>query len=62
MPSDNAYYRDDGHSISDSILTARDAGTHTCTAYNDSLGISGSASTVVNVIGEAYMHQYPIQL
>jgi len=62
VPPGNAYYRDDGHSISDSILTARDAGTHTCTAYNNSLGISGSASTVVNVIGEAYMHQYPIQL
>ena len=50
--SGTVYRGDNGHSISDSLLTGRDAGTHTCSAYNDSLGISGSASTVMNVIGE----------
>ena len=33
------------------FLRLRDAGTHTCSAF-DSHGISGSASTVMNIVGE----------
>ena len=39
-----------GHSISRSPLTSRDAGTHTCSASVS--GVSGSASTVMNIVGE----------
>ena len=46
------YYSYSSHSISESFLLSHDAGTHTCTAYESSLGISGSASTVMNVVGE----------
>ena len=45
-------YSYSSHSISRSFLRSRDAGTHTCTAYDSSQRISGSASTVMNVVGE----------
>ena len=45
-------YSYSSHSISQSFLRSRDAGTHTCTAYDSSQRISGSASTVMNVVGE----------
>ena len=41
-----------GYSRSQSFLRSRDAGTHTCSAYHTSQGISGSASTVMKVVGE----------
>ena len=46
------YYSYSSHSRSQSFLRSRDAGTHTCTAYQSSRGISGSASTVMNIVGE----------
>ena len=49
IPS-STYSRSSGHSITRSSLVSRDAGTHTCSAYDN--GISGSASTVMNIVGE----------
>ena len=46
------YYSYGSNSRSKSFLVFRDAGTHTCSAYDTSQGISGSASTVMNVVGE----------
>ena len=46
------YYSYSSHSRSRSFLVSRDAGTHTCSAYDTSQGISGSASTVMKVVGE----------
>ena len=46
------YYSYSTHSISQSFLRSRDAGTHTCSAYDSSQRISGSASTVMKVVGE----------
>ena len=46
------YYSYSGHSRTKSYLVSRDAGTHTCSAYSESYGISGSASTEMNVLGE----------
>ena len=51
VPSSN-YYSNSGYSRSQSFLRSRDAGTHTCSAYHTSQGISGSASTVMNIAGE----------
>ena len=51
IPSGN-YSSSDGHSISRSPLTSRDAGTHTCSAYDSRHYISGSVSTVMNIVGE----------
>ena len=33
-------------------MVSRDAGIHTCTAYDSDQGISVSASTVMNIVGE----------
>ena len=46
------YYSYSGNSRSRSFLVSRDAGTHTCSAYDTSQGISGSASTVMKIVGE----------
>ena len=46
------YYSYSGSSRTQSYLVARDAGTHTCSAHSDSYGISGSTTTVMNVVGE----------
>ena len=46
------YYSYGSHSISQSFLRSRDAGTHTCSVYDSSQGISGSASTVMKIVGE----------
>ena len=46
------YYSYSGSSRSKSFLVSRDAGTHTCSAYDSSQGVSGSASTVMNIVGE----------
>ena len=46
------YYSYSGNSRSKSFLTSRDAGTHTCSAYHTTQGISGSASTVMKIVGE----------
>ena len=46
------YYSYSGNSRSKTFLVSRDAGTHTCSAYDSSQGISGSASTVMNIAGE----------
>ena len=40
-----------GESISQNVLTANDAGIHTCTA-TDALGNAGSGSTDMNIIGK----------
>ena len=48
----SSYYSYSTHSISKSFLRSRDAGTHTCTAYDSGRGISGSASTVMKVVGK----------
>ena len=40
------------NSRSQIILRSRDAGTHTCSAYDSSQGGSGNASTVMNIVGE----------
>ena len=54
MPS-GYYHSYSGNSISQSFLVSRDAGTHTCSAYHTSQGISGSASTVMKVVGECFL-------
>ena len=46
------YYSYSSHSRSESFLLSHDAGTHTCTAYDSSQRISGSASTMMNIVGE----------
>ena len=46
------YYSYSSHSISESFLRSRDAGTHTCSAYDIGQGIRDSASTVMNIVGE----------
>ena len=46
------YYSYGSNSRSQSFLVSRDAGTHTCSAYDSSQGISGSASTVMKIVGE----------
>ena len=46
------YYSRSGSSISQSVLRSHDAGTHTCSAYDSDQGISDSASTVMNIVGE----------
>ena len=51
VPSSYSYSYS-SHSRSESFLRSRDAGTHTCTAYDSSQRISGSASTVMNIVGE----------
>ena len=51
VPSSN-YYSYSGYSRSKTFLVSRDAGTHTCSAYDSSQGISGSASTVMKIVGE----------
>ena len=51
MPS-GYYYSYSSYSRSQSFLRSRDAGTHTCSAYESSRGISGNASTVMKVVGE----------
>ena len=57
VPSAGSYeYSYAGVSRSSAVLRTHDAGTHTCSAY-ESQGGNGSASTVMNVIGEyTYMH------
>ena len=47
-----SYYSYSGHSRSQSFLVTRDAGTHTCSAYDSSQGISASTSIVMNIVGE----------
>jgi len=49
------YYSYSGSSRTQSYLVARDAGTHTCSAHSDSYGISGSTTTVMNVVGECIL-------
>ena len=51
MPSGYDYSYS-GYSRSQSFLVSRDAGIHTCLAYDSDRGISGSASTVMKVVGE----------
>ena len=51
VPSDYDYSYS-GSSRSQSMLVSRDAGTHTCSAYHTSQRISGSASTVMKIVGE----------
>ena len=46
------YYSYSSHSISQNFMVSRDAGIHTCTAYDSDQGISDSASTVMNIVGE----------
>jgi len=46
------YYSYGSNSRSQSFLVSRDAGTHTCSAYESSRGLSGSASTVMKVVGK----------
>ena len=41
-----------GVSRSSALLCTHDAGIHTCSAYEETLRISGNASTVMNVVGE----------
>ena len=48
----SSYYSYSTHSISKSFLRSRDAGTHTCSAYDTNQGISGSGSTEMKVVGE----------
>ena len=45
------HYSYSGSSRSQSFLRSRDAGTHTCSAYDSIQRISGSASTVMNIVG-----------
>ena len=51
-----SYYR--GYSISQSFLRSHDAGTHTCSVYDSRQRISGSASTVMMVVGECFSVPY----
>ena len=51
------YYSYGSNSRTRSFLVSRDAGTHTCSAYDTSRGISGSASTVMKVVGECLQWQ-----
>jgi len=44
------YYRSSGISIISKSLTSRNAGTFTCSAYYS--GVHGSASTMINIVGE----------
>ena len=46
------YYSYGSNSRSKSFLVSRDAGTHICSAYESSRGLSGSVSTVMKVVGE----------
>ena len=50
--SGNYEYSYGGVARSRDFLRYYDAGTHYCSAYDSSQGISGSASTVMNVVGE----------
>ena len=52
------YYSYGSNSRSLSFLVSRDAGTHTCSAYDSSQGGSGSASTVMNIVGECFLFKY----
>ena len=56
------YYSYSGHSRSNSFLRSRDAGTHTCSAYDSSQGISGSASTVMKIVGKHFVFSRQQQL
>ena len=53
VPSSNYYSY--SNSRSKTFLVSRDAGTHTCSAYDSSQGGSGSASTVMNIVGECFL-------
>ena len=46
------YYYSNSGSSRNLILRSRNAGTHRCFAYDSVRGISGNASTVMNIIGE----------
>jgi len=62
VPSAGSYeYSYAGVSRSSAFLRIHDAGTHTCSAYAESLRISGNASTVMNVVGEyTCMHHWQV--
>ena len=49
------YYSYGSNSRSQTFLRSRDAGTHTCSAYDSSQGASGSASTVMKIVGECFL-------
>ena len=46
------YYYSNSGSSRNLILRSRNAGTHHCFAFDSVRGISGSTSTVMNIIGE----------
>ena len=52
------YYYSNSGSSRNLILRSRNAGTHHCFAYDSVRGISGNASTVMNIIGEHSDKQY----
>ena len=53
VPSSGSYeYSYSAVTRSHDFLRSYDAGTHYCSAYDSSQGISGSASTVMKVVGE----------
>ena len=60
VPSGYYRYGFSGIYRSTSFLVSRDAGTHTCTAYDSGQGISGSASTVMKVVGECLKCMYAL--
>ena len=51
------YYSYGSNSRTRPFLVSRDAGTHTCSAYDTSRGISGSTSTMMKVVGECLQWQ-----
>ena len=52
------YYYSYSGSSRNLILRSRNAGTHYCSAYDSVQGISGNASTVMNIVGEHSGRQY----
>ena len=55
------YYYSYSGSTRNLILRSRNAGTHHCFAYDSVQGISGTASTVMNIVGEHSGRQYIVR-